>query len=162
MSGLRVVLDTNVLLSLWVFARTPRGSELMPLRKMVDRGDLLALGNPGCLAEFRRVLGYPDFALAAGTQQEIYEEYLRVVHPMPPGMTDAKPLPRCRDVDDQQFLELARDGGADYLVTADKALLELARHRLLRGMFGIVTPERFMAFMMKGAEAPTDRPAAGL
>jgi hypothetical protein len=45
-------------------------------------------------------------------------------------------LPRCRDPDDQKFLELARACRADLLLTRDRALLELAR----RTPFRIVTP----------------------
>jgi predicted nucleic acid-binding protein len=36
-------------------------------------------------------------------------------------------LPRCRDADDQKFMEAAAAAGADLLITKDNALLELAR-----------------------------------
>ena len=58
---------------------------------------------------------------------------------------EAPKLPRCKDRDDQKFLELARDAGADWLVTADKALLRLARGGRLRGLFRILTPEAALA-----------------
>jgi predicted nucleic acid-binding protein len=58
---------------------------------------------------------------------------------LPPGTVAG--LPRCTDCDDQKFLELARDSAADWLVTADKALLRLARRDRLRGLFRILTPE---------------------
>ena len=48
-------------------------------------------------------------------------------------------LPRCRDGDDQKFLEAARDARAEFLVTKDKALLGLA------APFRIVTPEGLAA-----------------
>ena len=48
-------------------------------------------------------------------------------------------LPRCRDADDQKFLVLAALCGADLLVTRDKLLLKLARHRHRPPPFGIVT-----------------------
>ena len=57
----------------------------------------------------------------------------------------AAPLPACRDSDDQKFLEIARDAGASHLITRDKALLKLARHRLVRERFAVLTPERFVA-----------------
>jgi predicted nucleic acid-binding protein len=50
------------------------------------------------------------------------------------------PLPKCRDPDDQKFLELARDCGADYLLTKDKALLVLARRKTRPAPCRIVTP----------------------
>jgi predicted nucleic acid-binding protein len=51
-------------------------------------------------------------------------------------------LPRCADPADQIFLEAALAARADFLVTRDRALLELARRN--RSMqFRIVTPEAF-------------------
>ena len=52
-------------------------------------------------------------------------------------------LPICRDPDDQKFLELARACRADFLITKDRALLELARHKLRSTPFRIVTPREF-------------------
>jgi predicted nucleic acid-binding protein len=54
-------------------------------------------------------------------------------------------LPKCKDKDDQKFLELARDGQADWLVTADKALLKLRRGRRLESLFHILTPDEVLA-----------------
>lgn len=47
-------------------------------------------------------------------------------------------LPRCSDPHDQKFLELALAAKADFLVTKDQALLDLARRKLL---FRIVAPQ---------------------
>ena len=146
---LRLVLDTNVLLSLWVFA----DSRYAPLLDLIEAGALLALCREDCLAEFARVLGYPEFDLPEAAQRGILAEYAGIV-----GMVGAAgsplPLPRCRDGDDQKFLELAQDGAADFLVTSDKALLALARHRSLAGRFRIVTPERLMAELQAARLAP--------
>ena len=138
----RVVFDTNVLISLYVFA----DSRFAPLRERIKSGEWLALTNEACFGEFRRVLGYPLFALAEERQQAALAAYAaRVrqhtgsVHSLPAA------LPRCKDRDDQKFLELARDAGADWLVTADKALLRLARRDRLRGLFRILTPEAALA-----------------
>jgi predicted nucleic acid-binding protein len=49
-------------------------------------------------------------------------------------------LPQCRDPDDQKFLEAALAARADFLVTRDQALLELARR--VR-QFRILTPAEF-------------------
>jgi predicted nucleic acid-binding protein len=51
-------------------------------------------------------------------------------------------LPACHDPDDQKFMEAALAAGAHFLVTKDRALLELAR-RTLR--FSIVPPEGLAA-----------------
>ncbi|MDO8788544.1 MAG: putative toxin-antitoxin system toxin component, PIN family [Sulfuritalea sp.] len=134
----RVVLDTNILVSLYVFA----DSRFAPLRARIERGEWQAITNDTCFEEFRRVLGYPLFALADERQQEALAAYhASATHDAGPPRGAIMPLPRCKDADDQKFLELARDSSADWLVTADKALLQLARRDKLRGLFRILTPE---------------------
>jgi uncharacterized protein len=139
---LRVVLDTNVLLSLWAFV----DSRLTPLRQQVECGAWIALGNQATLAEYRRVLGYPKLKLGEMAQQQAYRRYAELVV-FVAEYTDRllTPLPRCQDRDDQMFLELARDGSADCLFTADKALLKLSRRESLRGLFRIATPDMAIA-----------------
>jgi putative PIN family toxin of toxin-antitoxin system len=139
---LRVVFDTNVLVSLYVFA----DSRFAPLRERIESGEWLALTNDACFGEFRRVLGYPLFALEEERQQAALAAYgARVTHNPGSAQPLSAALPRCKDRDDQKFLELARDAGADWLVTADKALLRLARRERLRGLFRILTPEAALA-----------------
>jgi putative PIN family toxin of toxin-antitoxin system len=134
----RVVLDTNVLVSLYVFA----DSRFAPLRARIESGEWQAITNEPCFNEFRRVLGYPMFALSAEQQQDALAAYsASVMRSVNSPQTAIVSLPRCKDRDDQKFLELARDCGADWLVTADKALLRLARRDRLRGLFHILTPE---------------------
>lgn len=133
----RVVLDTNVLLSLFVFA----DSRFAPLRSELEVGRWLALSSAPCLAEYRRVLGYPLFALTAERQEAAYAAYLGLVRLIDAVPDPAVALPKCRDRDDQKFLELARDGGAHWLVTADKMLLRLRRGRRLEHLFRILTPD---------------------
>jgi uncharacterized protein len=138
----RVVLDTNVLVSLYVFA----DSRFAPLRANMEGGAWQAISNDACFEEFRRVLAYPMFALSEERQQDALTAYAgKVARIDGPPPSSATSLPRCKDRDDQKFLELARDGAADWLVTADKALLRLARRDRLRGLFRILTPEAALA-----------------
>ena len=141
LSPLRVVLDTNVLLSLFVFA----DSRYAALRQALEQGQWLALADARCLAEFRHVIARPMFGLDAAAQQTAYGAYAALARTVdtPPG--DPVPLPQCKDGDDQKFLELARDGGARLLVTSDKALLRLARRKRLAHLFRILTPDQAMA-----------------
>jgi putative PIN family toxin of toxin-antitoxin system len=133
-----VVFDTNVLVSLYVFA----DSRFAALRARIESGEWQALTNDSCFGEFRRVLGYPLFALTEDRQQAALAAYqATATHHAATMLSEAVALPRCKDRDDQKFLELARDAGADWLVTADKALLRLARRDRLRGLFRILTPE---------------------
>jgi predicted nucleic acid-binding protein len=88
------------------------------------------------------VLGYSLFALPEAGQQSALAAYGASATRFSASRTAAvASLPRCADRDDQKFLELARDSTADWLVTADKALLKLARRDRLRGLFRILTPE---------------------
>lgn len=133
-----MVLDTNVLVSLYVFA----DSRFAPLRARIESGEWQAVTNDACLGEFRRVLGYPMFALTETQQAGALTTYAAsALHHGDATPPTAAALPRCKDRDDQKFLELTRDCNADWLVTADKALLCLARRDRLRGLFRILTPE---------------------
>jgi putative PIN family toxin of toxin-antitoxin system len=137
-AAVRVVLDTNVLLSLFVFA----DSRYAPLRGRLESGAWQALTDPRCLHEFQRVLTYPIFSLDAAAQAAAYEAYARLATVVAAPAADPVELPECEDPDDQKFLEVARDGHAQWLVTSDKALLKLARRKKLAHLFGIVPPER--------------------
>lgn len=139
----RVVFDTNVLLSLWVFA----DSRFASFRQQVECGEWLALTDSDCLAEFRRVLSYPQFDLSPERQVAIHEAYAAIAQVCEEKPCFSQRLPRCSDRDDQKFLELARNAAADWLVTSDKALLKMARRDTLVGLFRIVTPDAVLAGM---------------
>ena len=67
----------------------------------------------------------------------------QVVEPAAP-TEDAKPLPKCKDRDDQKFLELAHAARADWLVSKDRAVLKLAK-RIARDFgFQIAQPAPFV------------------
>jgi len=148
----RVVLDTNVLVSLWIFA----DSRYAPLRGALADGRWQAISSAACFDEFARVLAYPQFGVAPADRQAALDDYRQQVEFVAAPAEAAAALPRCRDPDDQKFLELARDGGADWLVTADKALLALARRRKLAPLFNILTPDAALAAL----SAPAVLPAA--
>lgn len=137
----RVVLDTNVLVSLWIFADTRSA----PLRGALADGRWRAISSDACFDEFARVLAYPQFGVAPADRQAALDDYRQRAEFVAAPAAPPPALPRCRDPDDQKFLELARDGGADWLVTADKALLALARRRKLASLFGILTPDAALA-----------------
>lgn len=131
----RVVFDTNVALALEVFA----DPQLLPLRRRWDRSELTAIADDETLAEFERVLRYPELRLdeagaaAAGIR---YRERCLIV---PRDSALESVLPKCRDPDDQKFLQLAQRAGAGWLLTRDKALLVLRKSVRFR----IVQPESF-------------------
>lgn len=141
---MRIVLDTNTVMALWVF----EDPALAPLRLWLDSLTASLLAREDTLDELRHVLAYRQFALAATRQQSLHADYAArttMVPPVPEAPEAAAALPLCRDRDDQKFLELARDGGATHLLSRDKALLKLRRHRLVRERFVVQTPEAFIA-----------------
>lgn len=144
-----MVLDTNVLLSLFVFA----DSRFAPLRRRLESGEWLALADERCLAEFRRVLAYPMFSLDQASQEAAFAAYAKQVELVAPPAGPKVPLPECKDRDDQKFLEVARDGKADCLVTSDKALLKLARRKRLAHLFRILTPAQALEIGAEVAQA---------
>lgn len=142
-SAVRVVLDTNVLLSVYAF----RDSRFAAIGDWLMSGRWQALTNPSCLAEFARVIMRPQFGLTEVACQDALARYAAlaaVIEPQQSGFL----LPRCKDSEDQKFLELARDGEADWLVTGDKALLVLDRRQRLAGRFRILTPDQAMSEQM--------------
>ena len=137
---LRLVLDTNVWLD-WLVFDDPATA---PLKAAVSAGTATVFIDTACGEELERVLAYPRLAtLDAAAQSACLAECLRVARRADvgaPAQTGRTLLPLCSDADDQKFLELARDCGADVLVTRDKALLELARGKDRRAPFRILTP----------------------
>jgi putative PIN family toxin of toxin-antitoxin system len=139
----RVVLDSNVWIDILVFD----DPDTRPIRAALESGALEALIDARCLAELTYVLDYPQFvrrevdraaALAA------LERLTEFVSPPAPA-EGAPPLPKCKDRDDQKFLELAHAAGADWLVSKDRAVVKLAR-RIARDFgFQIAQPAPFVA-----------------
>jgi putative PIN family toxin of toxin-antitoxin system len=143
---LRLVLDTNVVLDLLHW----REVAVQPIYAAIAGGRAAALADRRTLAELERVLAYREFGLEAASAHALAERYCEVVRYVPDGA--APVLPRCRDRDDQMFLELAARGQADLLVSRDKALLGLrGRTRLT---FAIVPPATAVAAL---AGRPAER-----
>jgi putative PIN family toxin of toxin-antitoxin system len=134
-----IVLDTNVCLDLFVF-HDPRWA---PLLAALESGRLAAVTRADCRDEYRIVLHYPHLPLDEATRARAagrFDELIRMVTPD----SRAIRLPVCTDRDDQKFLELARDAGADVLVTKDKALLKLGKRTERERLFRIMTPDTWV------------------
>ncbi len=121
-SPLRVVLDTNVVLSALVFG----GSQAGQLRRAWQAGAFVPLASAVTVQELVRVLAYPKFSLSRAEQDELLADFLpyaqAVRMPQPPPS-----VPECRDPLDVPFLQLAVAGQAQRLVSGDKDLLVLAQ-----------------------------------
>ncbi len=123
---MRVVLDTNVLLA----AFGTRGLCEALLAVCLERHEIVA--SEHIVGELRRHLTR-DFRMPARQADEILafvREHVEMVSPA------RVPAAACRDPDDLAVLGTAVAARADVLVTGDKDLLELKRHRDIP----IVTP----------------------
>lgn len=145
----RVVIDTNVLLDLFVF-NDPRWQ---PLLAALEDGRVEAWTRADCSCEWRIVLEYPHLPLDQVSRAIAHERFARLVR-MWEGDPIALALPSCKDTDDQKFLELARDAGASALITKDKALLKLARQMRRRGLYAIVTPQVWQDAFVSASSTP--------
>lgn len=153
--ALRVVLDSNVWIDILVFD----DPHTRPIRAALESGALEALIDARCLAELTYVLDYPQFAKREIDKAAALATLARLtqfVEPAP--LEDTRPLPKCKDRDDQKFLELAHTAGADWLVSKDRAVLKLARRIARDFAFQIAQPAPFVSVCALETHA-ADEPA---
>ncbi len=136
---LRIVLDTNVVLDLFHWANT----DAVPIMAALEAGRITCLADQRTLDELQRVLTYPQLKLTPAMIAERWDRYSGLVQMVADG--EAPPLPRCKDRDDQKFLELAARAGADLLISKDKALLKLRGRTKLE--FQILKPAAACALL---------------
>ena len=119
---IRVVLDTNVLVSALLFDGMP--DRLVAKWKS---GAIVPVFSRATFDEFRRVLAYPRFALTESEIRVLIEDevlpYFDVVdiHEEIRGV--------CRDPGDDIFLSCAVADGVDAIVSEDKDLLDIGYFR---------------------------------
>lgn len=133
------VLDTNVWLDWLVFDDPGAG----PLRAAHAAGALRLASDTDLRAELALVLARPRFGLdAAGVAARlaIHDSAVEPLERVAPG-AGRGPVPlRCRDPEDQKFLEVAVAARATLLVTKDRALLALAKRARRDFGLGILRP----------------------
>ena len=131
---MRVVLDTNVVISALLFSGI--SSKLVSLWQ---KGLIAFLLSREILDEYLRVLSYPKFELSEDDIKELIQEeilpYAEVVKPR--GRLNVVR----RDPSDNKFLECAVAGKARVIISGDKDLLSLGRHRQIQ----IQSPAQFFA-----------------
>ncbi len=130
-----VVLDTNVVLDLWMFGDVRAG----PLLQALQHGRLTALVTAPMLAELADVLSRP-FARAWLMQPAHVFAQLQAIARLVESTAPSPPAPRCSDPDDQKFIDLAWAWPACVLFSRDRAVLKLARAAARHGL-RIATPE---------------------
>lgn len=132
---LKVVLDTNILVSSLIFGGKPQQTENLILeRKIIGVTSLILL------AEFIDVLAkrfyFNEFRLRQ-TEKKIKKNFI-IVKPR----TTIKIL---KDNSDNRVLETALEGNCHYIITGDKELLDL---KFFKGI-EIVTPAKFLEKLIR-------------
>jgi putative PIN family toxin of toxin-antitoxin system len=142
-----VVIDTNVVLDLFVF----QDPHVQVLYRHLVAGQLLWLATNAMLDELADVIRRPLIARVcqdpAGVLSLVRSTCRIVADPDPP--TVAAPV--CADPDDQMFIDLAWCWSAAWLMTRDRALLDLAKRALARGV-GVTTPARWAGLGINGRD----------
>ena len=143
----RLVLDTNIWLDWLVFDDTG----IHRIRQLQEAGHVEILIDAPCEAEFAEVITrkFAKKTLDAQAQAAALAQCRRLTTRIDAQLSppERARLPRCKDPDDQKFLELAFAGEADILITKDRALLDIFRRKKKQVgrtvSFKILTPQEF-------------------
>ena len=123
----RVVLDTNIVLDLWLY-QDPATPALL---KALENKSVQWLATPVMRDELERVLAYVHItqrlALSQVTAEDILAHFDAHAQLMP---IAAKAMFVCKDGDDQKFIDLAAQHKTQ-LISKDKAVLTM-RNRMAR------------------------------
>ncbi len=114
----RIVLDTNILVSRLLVPDSIPGKTV---RKAVEEGEILM--SESTLYELAEVLGREKFDAYVSIQDR--EEFLRMLGRIVEMVTILHAIHDCRDVRDNQILEVTVNGQAQVIITGDEDLLVL-------------------------------------
>lgn len=118
-----VVLDTNIVLDLYVFD----DPAARPVREAVEAGALRWLATAPMREELARVLAYPQIAPRLAFHGRHADEVLAHFDRWAQQVEPAVKAPiTCKDPDDQRFIDLAVAHGAK-LLSKDRAVLVMHR-----------------------------------
>ena len=121
----RVVLDTNVLISALLFK-----GELSRMVRLWQKGRIIPIISKETFDELRAVLEYPKFSLSPAEIKSLIEHeilpFFEVVN------VSKHVRGACRDPGDDKFISCAISANAECIVTGDKDLSDLKKHQSVR------------------------------
>jgi putative PIN family toxin of toxin-antitoxin system len=128
---LRVVIDTNVIISALNFGGNPKAVlELARKRRICNTT------SPFIINEIERVL-----TRKFGWQMEVTREIINDIQGFSHIVNPPETIALIKNLSDNRILECAVAGGADYLISGDHHLTDLKTF----GTINIVTPTEFLA-----------------
>jgi predicted nucleic acid-binding protein len=120
-----VVLDTNILLDILVFD----DERAHPLRAALDANQLDAVATDKTFAEFLDVIGREQFSLDKDQQHLIGEQWKKWARIISDEELCQAPW-KCKDRDDQVFINLAYSLRPSALISKDKQVLKIAKRAI--------------------------------
>ena len=134
------VIDTNIVLDLWLF----EDPATVPLRTALQKGDIVHLATASMRDELERVLTYPQIVKRMAKSQvqaqdilDRFDEHHLVAEPA------AKAPYTCKDPDDQKFIDLAVAHTAP-LLSKDAAILCMKKRLQQAGV--VLNPTQIPTF----------------
>jgi putative PIN family toxin of toxin-antitoxin system len=126
---IRVVLDTNILISALLFK-----GELSGIVGLWQKGKIVPIISKETFDELRTVLEYPKFSLSRAEIKSLIEHdilpFFEVVN------VSKHVKGACRDPGDDKFISCAISASADCIVTGDKDLFDLKKYQSIRIIHG--------------------------
>lgn len=122
---IRVVLDTNVLISALLFK-----GELSRIVGLWQKGKIIPVISKETFDELRTVLEYSKFSLSRAEIKSLIEHdilpFFEVVN------VSKHVKGTCRDPEDDKFISCAISASVDWIVTGDKDLSDLKKYHSIR------------------------------
>ena len=123
-SMLRVVLDTNILVSATIIQG--KQFELLRLAKL---GEIKLSASPDIISEFKEVISREKFGFSAEQMSDAVKQILEIAEiVIPQHKLDVIK----EDADDNMVLECALESNADFIVSGDSHLLALRSYKSIK------------------------------
>ena len=144
---LRVALDANVVVGALLRPAGPPGRIVAHL---VERGGILAVVSPAILEEYRRSPTYPKvrkhLVLPIAEVGAWVDAFALLANLVAGERVEAVVV---KDPEDDKYLSAALEGGASFVVSGDRHLLDLGLHGGVR----VVSPREFLT-IIEGRSRP--------
>ena len=130
----KVVLDTNIIISALGFGGKPR-----QILNLAIENKIQAVSSPVLLAEFEDIV-FKKFPILAKNYKKIERQLKEVFKIVKPEIS----ITKLSDKADNRVLEAALEGKCEFIVTGDQGLLELGSFRKTK----IVTATEFLNLIL--------------
>lgn len=134
-----VVLDTNILLDIFVF----NDERAINLKQVLVDGSITAIASQKTLLELADVISRPLFRLDEDAQTSILNQWQSIARLHDDSNLATAPW-QCQDSDDQIFLDLAYQFRPSILISKDNAVLQIASRAIQENI--LITSD-YNAFM---------------